>query len=224
MMSGNGNGNADARAADKERRRIKSADAMRDMMVKYYTEAKGAEGTDRHIAWITSGAPVEPLIAFDVIPVYPENHGAMCGASHMNVELCEVAEGRGFSRDLCSYARGDIGSAMTKGGPIGGLPRPTFLVGLQQHLQHRLQVVRGAGALLRRAPVHLRHALRPRRPAQAYRGLLPTADGGVHRFPGKSNRQALRRAAFRGCGRQVALRLRTVERRAGLQREASPRP
>ena len=126
MMSGDGN--ADARAADKERRRIKSADVMRDMMVKYYTEAKTAEGTDRHIAWITSGAPVEPLIAFDVIPVYPENHGAMCGASHMNVELCEVAEGRGFSRDLCSYARGDIGSAMTKGGPIGGLPRPTFLV------------------------------------------------------------------------------------------------
>ena len=126
MMSGDGN--ADARAADKERRRIKSADVMRDMMVKYYTEAKTAEGTDRHIAWITSGAPVEPLIAFDVIPVYPENHGAMCGASHMNVELCDVAEGRGFSRDLCSYARGDIGSAMTKGGPIGGLPRPTFLV------------------------------------------------------------------------------------------------
>jgi benzoyl-CoA reductase/2-hydroxyglutaryl-CoA dehydratase subunit BcrC/BadD/HgdB len=116
------------RKADKERRRIKSTDAMRDLMVKYYTEAKGAEGTDRPIAWITSGAPVEPLIAFDVIPVYPENHGAMCGASHMNVELCEVAEEKGFSRDLCSYARGDIGSAITKGGPIGGLPRPTFLV------------------------------------------------------------------------------------------------
>ncbi len=121
-------GNADARAADKERRRIKSTEAMRDLMVKYYTEAKAAEGTDKHIAWITSGAPVEPLIAFDVIPVYPENHGAMCGAAHMNVELCEAAEARGFSRDLCSYARGDIGSALTKGGPIGGLPRPTFLI------------------------------------------------------------------------------------------------
>jgi benzoyl-CoA reductase/2-hydroxyglutaryl-CoA dehydratase subunit BcrC/BadD/HgdB len=127
-MNGNGRSLTDKDKADKERRRIDSAAAMRDLMVKYYTEAKGAEGTERHIAWITSGAPVEPLIAFDVIPVYPENHGAMCGASHMNVELCEVAEGRGFSRDLCSYARGDIGSAMTKGGPIGGLPRPTFLV------------------------------------------------------------------------------------------------
>jgi benzoyl-CoA reductase/2-hydroxyglutaryl-CoA dehydratase subunit BcrC/BadD/HgdB len=114
--------------ADKERRRIRSAAAMRDLMTKYYMEAKAAENTDQLLAWITSGAPVEPLIAFDVIPVYPENHGAMCGAAHMNVELCEAAEARGFSRDLCSYARGDIGSAITKGGPIGGLPRPDFLV------------------------------------------------------------------------------------------------
>lgn len=116
------------RKADRERRRIKSTDAMRDLMMRYYMEAKAAEGTERQVAWITSGGPVEPLIAFDVIPVYPENHGAMCGAAHMNVELCEVAEDRGFSRDLCSYARGDIGSAITKGGPIGGLPRPDFLV------------------------------------------------------------------------------------------------
>ncbi|MDD5447662.1 MAG: 2-hydroxyacyl-CoA dehydratase family protein, partial [Actinomycetota bacterium] len=34
----------------------------------------------------------------------------------------------GFSRDLCSYARLDIGSAVTKGGPIGGLPKPDFLL------------------------------------------------------------------------------------------------
>jgi benzoyl-CoA reductase/2-hydroxyglutaryl-CoA dehydratase subunit BcrC/BadD/HgdB len=47
----------------------------------------------------------------------------------MSVELCEVAEGLGYSRDLCSYARGDIGSALTKKSPIpGGLPKPDFLL------------------------------------------------------------------------------------------------
>ncbi|MDY6795386.1 MAG: 2-hydroxyacyl-CoA dehydratase [Actinomycetota bacterium] len=121
----NDNGKMDA---DKERRKIKSAAAMRELMTKYYMEAKAAEDTNRPVAWITSGGPVEPLIHFDIIPVYPENHGAMCGAAHMNVELCEVAESKGFSRDVCSYARGDIGSAITKGGPIGGLPRPDLLV------------------------------------------------------------------------------------------------
>jgi benzoyl-CoA reductase/2-hydroxyglutaryl-CoA dehydratase subunit BcrC/BadD/HgdB len=46
----------------------------------------------------------------------------------MSVELCEVAESLGYSRDLCSYARGDIGSALTQKSPIGGLPRPDFLL------------------------------------------------------------------------------------------------
>lgn len=109
--------------------KIKATEAMRQLMTDYYVEAKGAEGNpEKPVCWITSGGPVEFLIAMDVIPVYPENHGAMCGASHMAVELAEVAEKMGFSRDVCSYARLDIGSAVTKGGPIGGLPKPDFLV------------------------------------------------------------------------------------------------
>jgi bcr-type benzoyl-CoA reductase subunit B len=108
--------------------KIQATEQMKQLITDYYIEAKTAEGTDRPVCWITSGGPVEFLIAMDVIPVYPENHGAMCGASRMSVELAEVAEKMGFSRDLCSYARGDIGSAVTKGGPIGGLPKPDFLL------------------------------------------------------------------------------------------------
>lgn len=108
--------------------KVKATEQMKQLITDYYIEAKTAEGTDRPVCWITSGGPVEFLIAMDVIPIYPENHGAMCGASRMSVELAEVAEKMGFSRDLCSYARGDIGSAVTKGGPIGGLPKPDFLL------------------------------------------------------------------------------------------------
>jgi benzoyl-CoA reductase/2-hydroxyglutaryl-CoA dehydratase subunit BcrC/BadD/HgdB len=118
----------DAEKAEKERRRIKSTEAMRELMTRYYIEAKTAGEKGVKVAWITSGGPVEPLYCFDVIPVYPENHGAMCGAAHMAVELAEKAEEKGFSRDICSYARCDFGSAYTQGGPIGGLPRPDFLV------------------------------------------------------------------------------------------------
>ena len=112
----------------KEKRRLRASQKMKELMTRYYIEAKMAEGSDKKIAWITSGGPVEFLIAADIIPIYPENHGAMLGASRMSVELCEVAEGLGYSRDLCSYARGDIGSAITKKSPIGGLPRPDFLL------------------------------------------------------------------------------------------------
>jgi benzoyl-CoA reductase/2-hydroxyglutaryl-CoA dehydratase subunit BcrC/BadD/HgdB len=113
----------------KEKTRLGASRKMKELMTLYYMGAKMAEGKDKKIAWITSGGPVEFLIAADIIPIYPENHGAMLGASKMSVELCEVAEGLGYSRDICSYARGDIGSALTKKSPIpGGLPKPDFLL------------------------------------------------------------------------------------------------
>jgi bcr-type benzoyl-CoA reductase subunit B len=114
--------------AEKEKRKIRSVSRMKEIMTNYYIEAKTAQQTGKKVAWITSGGPVEFLIAMDVIPVYPENHGAMIGASKMGIGLCEKAEEMGYSRDLCSYARSDIACTVTNGGPIGGLPKPDFLV------------------------------------------------------------------------------------------------
>ena len=114
--------------AAKEKRKIKAVKTMKEIMTAYYIDAKTAEQTGKKVAWITSGGPVEPLIAMDIIPVYPENHGAMIGASKMGVDLCEKAEAMGYSSDLCSYARSDISCATVNGGPIGGLPRPDMLV------------------------------------------------------------------------------------------------
>ena len=113
---------------EKEKRKIKSVKRMKEIMTEYYIEAKTAEQVGKKVAWITSGGPVEPLIAMDVIPVYPENHGAMIGAAKMGSELCEKAEEMGYSRDLCSYAAADIACATVNGGPIGGLPKPDMLV------------------------------------------------------------------------------------------------
>jgi bcr-type benzoyl-CoA reductase subunit B len=113
---------------EKEKNKVRSEKRMREIMTAYYIEAKTAEQNNRKVAWITSGGPVEPLIAMDIIPVYPENHGAMIGASKMGGDLCEKAEGMGYSSDLCSYARSDISCATVNGGPIGGLPKPDLLV------------------------------------------------------------------------------------------------
>lgn len=113
---------------EREKRKIKSAKKMREIMTDYYMEAKSARQNGKKVAWITSGGPVEPLIAMDVIPVYPENHGAMIGASKMGGDLCEKAEEMGYSRDVCSYARSDIACSTVQGGPIGGLPEPDMLI------------------------------------------------------------------------------------------------
>lgn len=121
-------GNSQTPDPEKEKRKIKSVKKMKEIMTNYYMEAKTAEQTGKKVAWITSGGPVEPLIVMDIIPVYPENHGAMIGASKMGGALCEKSEEMGYSRDLCSYARADIACAPVNGGPIGGLPRPDMLV------------------------------------------------------------------------------------------------
>lgn len=113
----------------KEKRKIKAVQRMKEIMTAYYIEAKTPTSqTGKKIAWITSGGPVEPLIVMDVIPIYPENYGAMIGASKMGVGLCEKAEEMGYARDLCSYARADIACATVNGGPIGGLPKPDMLI------------------------------------------------------------------------------------------------
>ncbi len=108
--------------------KIRAAKRMKEIMTSYYIDAKTAGRNGRKVAWITSGGPVEPLIAMDVIPVYPENYAAMTGAARMGADLCGKAELMGYSSDLCSYARSDIACAPLNGGPIGGLPRPDFLV------------------------------------------------------------------------------------------------
>ncbi len=113
---------------EKDKKKVKSEKKMREIMTAYYIDAKMARQNNKKVAWITSGGPVEPLIAMDIIPVYPENHGAMIGASKMGVDLCEKAEAMGYSSDLCSYARSDISCATVNGGPIGGLPEPDMLV------------------------------------------------------------------------------------------------
>jgi len=106
--------------------RLKSYSRMKEIMTMYYMGAKMGEGSGQKMAWITSGAPVEFLYAAGITPLYPENHAAMCGATKMADSLCAAAEDAGFSRDLCSYMRTDLGAIITGTSPIGGM-RPTSM-------------------------------------------------------------------------------------------------
>jgi benzoyl-CoA reductase/2-hydroxyglutaryl-CoA dehydratase subunit BcrC/BadD/HgdB len=97
-------------------------------MTRYYATRK-VVGRVRPLAWVTSGAPVEILVGMGVSTVYPENYGALVGAQRAAVPLAQVAEEQGFSPDLCSYARCQIGSVLdSKNAPQGGLPKPDLLV------------------------------------------------------------------------------------------------
>ena len=100
---------------------------MQELMTRHYLEGRYAQGV-RKVAWVTSGAPVEILQALDYFLVYPENHAALCGARKLGDAMCSEAEDRGYSRDLCSYARTDLGSLLSGRTPVGTLPPPDLLV------------------------------------------------------------------------------------------------
>ncbi|HEY3316068.1 MAG TPA: 2-hydroxyacyl-CoA dehydratase family protein [Bacillota bacterium] len=110
--------------------RLKADAELKKLMARYYQGVFWAKRVRRPIAWITSGTPVEPLYAMGIVPVYPENYGAILGSRKVAAEFCEIAEGAGYSHDLCSYARGSIGSMMADRGPLGGrgLPAPDLLI------------------------------------------------------------------------------------------------
>lgn len=99
----------------------------RMMVARYILKNRNANGRG-HTAWVTSGAPVEILIALDYKVFYPENHGALCGAGGSAEEISTEAENAGYSRDICSYARTDLGSMLSGKTPLRKLPKPDLLM------------------------------------------------------------------------------------------------
>ncbi|MFO7986597.1 MAG: 2-hydroxyacyl-CoA dehydratase [Desulfatiglandaceae bacterium] len=105
---------------------LKCTSRLKEIMTRHYFLSRYAEGA-KPVAWVTSGAPVEMLRPFGFYTVYPENHGALCGAQRMGPELCSVAEEKGYHQDLCSYARIDLGYFLSGKTPVGRLPKPDLL-------------------------------------------------------------------------------------------------
>lgn len=100
---------------------------MKELISRHYLKGRYANG-NKKVAWVTSGAPIEILRALDFLLIYPENHAALCGARRQVVDIASEAEQAGYSRDICSYARTDIGAALSGKTPVGKLPRPDLLL------------------------------------------------------------------------------------------------
>jgi benzoyl-CoA reductase/2-hydroxyglutaryl-CoA dehydratase subunit BcrC/BadD/HgdB len=99
---------------------------LKELMTGHYLQGRFADGAVP-VAWVTSGFPVELLRPLGFHTVYPENHAALCGVRRVVPALSDAAEAQGWSRDLCSYVRTDLGSVLTGSTPVGRLPRPDLL-------------------------------------------------------------------------------------------------
>ncbi len=109
-----------------ERKEFDATKKMKGLMGAYYTRLMGEGSSERKIAWCTSVGPAELLHALGFEVYYPENHGALLGATRMAMELIPEANARGYSPDICSYLTSDIGSYLAGKSPFQkfGFPGP----------------------------------------------------------------------------------------------------
>lgn len=119
-----------------KRKKIKATGEMQRIMSEYFYELNDAAASgNKKIAWCTSVGPAEILRAMGFLVHFPENHGAMLGATRMATDMIPAANALGYSPDICSYLTADIGSyvkgitPLSKAYPgIEKLPKPDVLV------------------------------------------------------------------------------------------------
>jgi benzoyl-CoA reductase/2-hydroxyglutaryl-CoA dehydratase subunit BcrC/BadD/HgdB len=118
----------------KEAAKIQSVSALRKTMDDYFLRIKTAVETgNKKIAWCTSVGPAELLYSMGFVVYFPENHGAMLGASKLADKYIPTAVAHGYSPDICSYLTADIGAFLQNETPLQksgfkSVPKPDVLV------------------------------------------------------------------------------------------------
>ena len=117
-------------------KKIHAIGQYRKIMADYFYELDHAmkKGSPK-IAWCTSVGPAELLLSMGYLVYFPENHGAMLGATRQASNYIPIANAIGYSPDICSYLTSDVGAFIKKETPlsrayegIGGIPLPDVLV------------------------------------------------------------------------------------------------
>ncbi len=125
-----------ASAAAKPQRPLPQSRVMTNaLMDKVYKQAFEAAEKGEHVAWSTSIFPQEICATFGIPVLFPENNAAGIAARHDSSRFIACSEGElGYSNDICSYARLNIGMAHMIATdpdyerPALAMPRPTLLL------------------------------------------------------------------------------------------------
>ena len=108
--------------------RLKSQIILKEILKGYFTKMKSP------LAWCTSAGPAEILRALGFEVYFPENHGAILGASRTAQRYIPKAHQAGFSGEICSYLTSDIGAWLMRETPLKeayglpSIPRPDLIV------------------------------------------------------------------------------------------------
>ena len=108
--------------------RLRSQQALKSILSDYF------KGLKSPVAWCTSAGPAEILRALGFDVYFPENHGALLGASRAASKYIPRAHQAGYANEICSYLTADIGAHLMGETPLKeayGLsapPKPDLIV------------------------------------------------------------------------------------------------
>ncbi len=108
--------------------KLSSRQILQQLLDDHYAGALAAKARGELIAWSTSIAPQEFCEAMGIYTVYPENHAAAIGAKKGSESLIEISESQGYSTDICSYARVNMGYLELQESTAGKIPLPDLLI------------------------------------------------------------------------------------------------
>lgn len=123
-----------AREARTGEQPLQAAALLKELMAAHFAGVdRAARERTAPVAWCTSVGPVELLRALGYEVFFPENHGAMLGASRLAGETMGRAHALGYSPEVCSYLTSDVGSYLARKSPLSrhgllGPPRPDVLL------------------------------------------------------------------------------------------------
>ena len=111
-----------------EQKKLTSKELLNQLVAKHYDDALTAKAEGRPVVWATSISPQELLETMDLTVVYPENHAAAIGARKGSMKFISYSEGKGYSSDLCSYARVNMGYVDLKDAEAQNIPQPDLIL------------------------------------------------------------------------------------------------
>ncbi len=102
-----------------QRKSISAIGKMKNLMADHFSSFDpGQREGSKKVAWCTSVGPAELLHSMGFLVYFPENHGALLGATRMASDLIPAANAIGYSPDICSYLTADIGAYLNKTTPL----------------------------------------------------------------------------------------------------------
>lgn len=107
--------------------KMTSKEMLNELLTKHYDDALVAKEEGRPVVWATSICPQELLETMDLITVYPENHAAAIGARKEALQFIEHSEAAGYSSDICSYARVNMGYTEIQHAQAQDIPLPDLI-------------------------------------------------------------------------------------------------